>query len=141
MRQAMMFSKRGTSSAEVTAAIAASIGGDQMDFIETCSPVGVSTATDAANQATFHRIRVSKSITVSQMTIFVATASGNIDLGIYQSDGTTLTRLASTGSTAVAGTNAIQTINLSASVTTQPGIDYYLACSRDNATAAIARGS
>jgi hypothetical protein len=92
-------------------------------------PVYVATGafTPVANQAYLSSFRVGKTLTISTLSIFVAVSSGNVDLGIYRSDGTTLTKIASTGSTVVAGTAAWQTIALTASVVLVPGYRYYLA--------------
>lgn len=57
------------------------------------------------------------------------TASGNIDVGLYTAAGT---RIASTGSTAQAGTNTIQHIDVS-DFDLAPGL-YYLAMAMDNTT-------
>lgn len=70
-------------------------------------------------------LTVLRELTVSQVKFYVATQNGNIDIGIYQSDGTTLTKIASTGSTAV-GAIGMQTIALTGSVTLDPANDYYL---------------
>src|SRR5690349_19318715 len=118
MRQAMMFSKRGTSSAEVTAAIDASIGGDQFAFIETLPSWGANTtATLTANSAYLGLVRVAKPITVSQMTYGVGVAAGTVDLGIYTLDGANFARQASTGPTSATGSNTTQTIALTAPIT------------------------
>lgn len=117
-------------------------GGDQMPYVSTLGlEAGQTAATLTANQAYLVRVRVAKPLTISTLTFFVGTASGNVDAGIYQSDGTTLTRLAAAGSTAAAGASATQTLTLSAPVTLQPGIDYYIAFAADNATVTIARNS
>jgi hypothetical protein len=141
MRQAMMFSKRGTSAAEVQALIDASAGGDQMPWVETCPHWAVTTASGAgANFPLFYRVRVAKAIAVSSIAFYVATQNGNADVGIYQSNGTTLTKIASSGSTAVGVAVAVQSIALTAAVTLQPGVDYYLALSLDS-TASIGRAA
>lgn len=117
-------------------------GGDQMDFIETYNATTASTAgAVVANDANFQRVRVAKPIAVTTMAYLVGTASGNVDLGIYDSSdgGTTLTRLASTGSTAASGSTAIQAIALTASLVLVPGKDYWLAFAADNATITAVR--
>lgn len=63
-----------------------------------------------------------------------ATASGNIDVGIYSAD---FTRIVSAGSTAQSGTNAAQTFNI-ADVILGAG-DYYLAVAMDNTTGTLFR--
>lgn len=62
-----------------------------------------------------------------------ATASGNVDLGVYSSAGT---RLFSTGATAQAGTNAPQYVTVDWLV--QPG-EYYLALSLSSSTGTVQR--
>lgn len=117
-------------------------GGGQLPFLSeppAASSTGVAWPT--ANAAVFARVRVGAPLRVTRMHTFIGAASGNVDLGLYRSDdgGTTLTRIASTGSTAASGTNAEQVIALTAAVTLVPGIDYYLAMAADNATVTVAR--
>lgn len=114
-------------------------GGDQFPFVETIPFSVVSgNAAPGANFPAFYRKRVAKAITVSNITIYVATQVGNIDVGIYQSDGTTLTKIASSGSTAVGSASAKQVVALTASVSLVPGVDYYFAVVADN-TSSIGR--
>jgi hypothetical protein len=75
---------------------------------------------------------------MTKLSVFIGTASGNVDVGIYSSDGTTLTRLVSSGSTAAAGASAVQTITV-ASAALVPSFSYYLAVAPDNATVTIGR--
>lgn len=114
--------------------------GQQMPWVETIpSYLIVVPATAVANQVYATRVRVGRAVTVTTMTIYVGTASGNVDLGIYTSadNGVTLTRVGSTGSTAVAGASANQTISLTTPVTLLPGVDYYLAAAVDNGVASF----
>lgn len=115
------------------------MGGAQLPWVVSINPHGSSGAAGVANSGYFARVRVGRPLPITRMSCWVGTASGNVDLGIYQSDGTTLTRIASTGPTAVAGTNTTQTIVLTSAVTLAPGVDYYLAIAADNATATFAR--
>lgn len=87
----------------------------------------------ANNDAYFIPFEIWETIVVQYMFIWNVTPSGNIDLGIYSEDGT---RLASTGSTALSGSNTTQGIALSA--TLAPG-KYYMAaaCSTTGYTPAI----
>lgn len=62
------------------------------------------------------------------------TINGNVDMGVYSESGQTL--LVSTGSTAQSGTNALQTVAVS--YTLSPG-RYYLAFATSSATATFAR--
>lgn len=82
-----------------------------------------SQAWPTANLAIFVPFFVSKPITFSTLfTYNGATASGNIDIGVYDSAGT---KIVSSGSTAQAGTSAIQTFSVTS---TQIGAgQYYLA--------------
>lgn len=100
-------------------------------------------ASPVANQAYFARVRFPKQMLITAMKYGCASASGNVDMGIYDSadGGANLNRLASTGSTACAGTNAIQQVNLTASLMVYPGKDYWLAIAFDNATVTVARNS
>jgi hypothetical protein len=92
----------------------------------------------SANNAYCARIRVQPALSITKLSVFIGTASGNVDVGVYSSDGTTLTRLVSSGSTAAAGASAVQTITV-ASTALVPGFSYYLAVAPDNATVTIGR--
>ena len=116
--------------------------GGQLPYVSTLSfdaATGVSTF--AANTVVVTRFRVFAPISVNQATVFIGTASGNIDIGVWRSNETTLTLLTSTGSTAAAGTNATQTIALLSAVTLLPGIDYYAGCVPNNATVTFGRAA
>ena len=72
--------------------------------------------------------RVDFPFRATAMEYLCSTASGNVDLGIFSTaDFSAFTLLGSTGATAAAGSNAMQSINLSAAVDLAPGIDYYAA--------------
>lgn len=65
-----------------------------------------------------------------------ATASGNIDIGIYNSAGT---RLASNGGTAQSGTSTLQLLTFSASTTLAAGSLYFMGLVLDNTTGTVQR--
>jgi hypothetical protein len=117
-------------------------GGQQMPYVESIPGiVGANTpAALTANAAYFFRVRVAAPLTVTKISFMVGTASGNVDAGIYASTdgGVTLTRLVSAGSTAAAGSSAIQSLTI-ATTTLVPGVDYWLAFAVDNATATIGK--
>lgn len=114
-------------------------GGGQFPYIRPF-PASAFTAAVAtyptANLACFYRIRAEKAITISTISFFVGTASGNADVGIYTSTdgGTTLDRQRSSGSTAVAGSSAWQDVALTSSIALVPGVDYWIAIAADNTT-------
>lgn len=112
-------------------------GGAQLDVVWTWDPRlgGSSSAALTTNSGYFSRFRVAGPIVVSKASIVVVSAAGNIDLGLYTSadGGANLSRIASTGSTAVTGTNAVQTIDITAAVTLQPFTDYWAASVCDGA--------
>lgn len=86
------------------------------------------TAAVTADQAYLSWFRVDQSMTFTAMEYLVGTAAGNVDLGIFSTtDFATFTLLGHTGATAAAGSSAIQSINLLASVTCDPAIDYFAA--------------
>jgi len=66
-----------------------------------------------------------------------ATVSGNVDLGIYDTDGT---RKTSTGSQAQSGTSVNQKFTLASALTLAPG-RYFMAMSVDNTTATVIRAT
>jgi hypothetical protein len=117
-----------------------SLAGAQPNYLSTI-PLDevVGTGTMSANRAYLVHFRVGQPVSFGKGTIFVATAAGNADTGVYQSDGTTATRLASNGGTAVTGTGAVQSLTFT-TVECVPGVDYYGALAlTDGTTAAIAR--
>lgn len=117
-------------------------GLDQMDFIEPFpSSGGASASALTANTAYMARFRAKKAITISQAYVHAATSSGNVDVGFYSSSdgGATLTRLASSGSTACPATNTTSAIALSASINLLPGVDYWWVFAADNVTATFLR--
>ncbi len=96
-----------------------------------------SAAYPTANLALFIPFKVFKRITAVQMFVYNgATVSGNIDVGIYDKNGV---RLISAGSTAQAGTNALQAFNIT-DTPFGPGT-FYLAVALDNTTGTLFRGT
>lgn len=120
-------------------------GGAQFDFVSTHGPVArtvsIAAGTQTANSASLGLVRVGRPILITNLSIYIGTASGNVDVGIFTKSGTTFTLVASSGSTAAAGTAAIQTIPLTAVYTLSPGIDYYFGEVADNGTVTIGRSS
>ena len=105
-------------------------GIDQLNLLDTINPQDASVAAGnlTADSVYLMRVRTKKPQTVSTMGCFIGAALGNIDMGIYTGAlSGTLTRVASCGSTAAAGVNALQSIALTAAYTLQPGIDYWFA--------------
>lgn len=95
------------------------------------------------NAAFFYKFRVEADVTVSTIQVEVGTAvpTGNIDVGIYDSAdaGVTLTRLRSSGSTAISASAGVKAIALSASLALVTGKDYWMALAVDNATDTLNR--
>jgi hypothetical protein len=88
----------------------------------------------AAQEAIYIPFSIPEAATFTRGYVYNgATAAGNWDIGIYDESGN---RLASSGAVAMSGTNAIQVIAFTASVTLQPG-RYYMALVNDNATATV----
>lgn len=95
----------------------------------------VSATWGAANRAIYVPVVVPCRVTACQMAwANGAAVSGNVDAGIYDVTGV---RLVSTGSTAQAGTTALQVADITDTVLT-PGV-YFLALAVDNTTATISR--
>ena len=89
----------------------------------------------AANRAVYIPFRIPAPMVVTQLfSMNGAAVSGNIDVGIYDKDGT---RLVSSGSTAQAGTSTIQAFNITDTLI-GPG-QFYLAVAMDNATGTLLR--
>lgn len=100
----------------------------------------LSAAAATANRAHLYRIpKLAVAKTITKLSVFIGGASGNLDLGIYTTtDFATFTRLGSSGSTAVAGTNAVQTVS-GLSLAVPANVAWFLAVAADNATATFAR--
>jgi hypothetical protein len=115
----------------ITPAHACALGGATGQF----GGPSTSGAYPASNRALYIPFRLTRPFTVK--TLFAvngATASGNIDVGVYDSAGT---RLVSSGSTAQAGTNAIQEFDVA---DTLLGVgQFYLALAMDNTTGTLFR--
>jgi hypothetical protein len=93
---------------------------------------GQNGAAPTANVAYLAAFSVNRSHTVTKARYIVQAQSGNVDIGIYNADGT---RLGSTGSTAVGAVGSSgQVINLTAAVTLVPGLLYWAALAADNTT-------
>lgn len=116
----------------------------QLPYIEPLNAyldAGTQGTFQSANNAFFVAFRVSEKITLASVAVLVGAAAGNMDGGLYSSDDAaspTLTRLASSGSVAAAGTNAQQTLAFSTGGVTSyecvPGVTYYLAIAADTTT-------
>lgn len=103
---------------------------------EALSSIGQSltaAAWPASNRAYYVPVSIFSTLTVVKMFVINGgTASGNIDVGIYDAGGA---RLVSIGSTAQSGTSVIQEFNIT-DTTLSPGL-YYLACAMDNTTGTV----
>ena len=89
-----------------------------------------------ANKAIFIPFRLLKPTRITKLWVLNgAIVSGNLDLGIYTSDGTCI---ASAGSTAQAGASVIQIITLGTAIRLPCGL-FYMAIAVDNITATVFR--
>lgn len=101
---------------------------------------GMAAATwPSANQGIFVKFQVGRSRLITGVRFFVGALSGNAKVGLYASDGTDLTQMSVSASTAVAGSSAPQDINLAAGQRVDPLIEYCAYLVLDNATATIGR--
>lgn len=90
-----------------------------------------------SNRAYYYPFRIDHPITVLKLWMANgAAAAGNLDIGIYSEDGT---RIVSSGSTAQAGTNTLQEIDIADTVI-GPGA-FYLAAAMDGTTGTAFRFS
>lgn len=99
--------------------------------------VPTSSTYPAANRAIYIPLKITRPY-IAKILWWLngATASGNIDVGIYSNQGA---RIISTGSTAQAGTNVIQIVDI-ADTLLAPGL-YYMAVAMDNTTGTLFRGT
>lgn len=96
---------------------------------------GVGAGWPAANRAILIPFDISESYTVKKLGwINGATVSGNVDVGIYD---TNLTRLVSAGSTAQGSISVVQEVDVTD--TTLPPGSYYMAMAMDNTTGRVLR--
>lgn len=95
---------------------------------------GAASATFAsADMAFFYPVKVYDPFTATRLFVLNGSAvSGNIDVGIYSSQGN---RIVSSGSTAQSGTTAIQEFDVTDTII-YPGV-YYLAVAMDNTTGSL----
>ena len=91
-----------------------------------------------ANLAIFYPFFVTKTDIIRKLYIFNgATASGNVDIGVYRDDGSTADRVTSNGGSAQTGTSILQELTCQ-QLDIPPGL-YYLAVAFDNITATTTR--
>ena len=91
----------------------------------------------ASNRAILYPFDITEDITVTQLWSYNgATASGNIDVGIYDS---AFGRVVSSGTTAQSGTNSLQVFNITDTPLTAG--QYYMAVAMDNTTGTLFRQS
>jgi len=107
---------------------------------------GLTTGSPTADRATLVWIgRNARALRVVDFTIYVSTAAGTTDLGMFTlsaKTGTpTATRLGSTGSQTVVGASAIQTLTPSAPLWLPAGIDLWVGQSFSSASAVVGRGA
>jgi hypothetical protein len=102
----------------------------------TTSAAGAAAAWSAANRAFYIPLYVPANTLILKMfCINGGTINGNIDLGLYGSDGT---RLVSSGSVAHAGANTIQELDITDTLLVAPG-RYYMAMASNSGTATLFR--
>jgi hypothetical protein len=105
--------------------------------------VGTAASAVTASAAFGNRVKIPRTGTITEMAVFVGGSSGNYDLGVYRPTVGTPTsrdRVQSSGSQAVAGTNAwLVKTGYSIPVVAGEIVDLVFAC--DNGTATFARPS
>jgi len=90
-----------------------------------------------ASQGLFYRLdTLVAARTVAKLFFRVSVSIGNYDMGLYSSDGTTLTRLGSMGSTVVLASGLV-TATPAAAITQAAGVVHYVGFVCDNATASF----
>lgn len=110
-------------------------------FAETVPPFSATaSAFPSANAAMGIRLpKRYRPVALTNLGVYIGTASGNIDLGVYTWDGSQFVRQASTGSTAASGSNAIQKIAPGSVLTYDGRADVWLFVAADNTTVTMAR--
>lgn len=118
-------------------------GANPAPYVESIAPIRIA-ASGAIVGNTLHIAdlpMVAQPLAVAKVHVWVGTSSGNVDVGLWRSDDTTLTLLTSSGSTAVGTGSAEQIISLLATVVLQPRTQYYVGICPDNVTATWGRDS
>lgn len=119
---------------------------DNLLFLWTGFRLAVSTPSDmtqqvvpTANDAFVCPVIPEAQLTVPGLTYRSSTTAGNIDVGVYSDDGngTTCTRLKSSGSVAMPAGASAHTINFTATQTLDPYVKYWLAVAFSSATARL----
>lgn len=105
---------------------------------------GLATGSPTADRATLTWIgRLAKSLRVVDFTIYVATAAGTVDIGMFTLSGKsgtpTATNLGSVGSTSVAGSSASQIIAAPAGLWLPSATDLWVGASFSSASAVVGR--
>jgi hypothetical protein len=114
-------------------------GAERTPLIITAYSGGSVAAYPSANQGIFCKFRVGKGRTVTGIRVLNGTPSGNAKVALYSTDGTTLTQLALSASTALTGSNVHQDILFTAAVGIAAGQTYAAFLVSDNATATFYR--
>lgn len=105
-----------------------------LDLRGHAASTSTSTAWPSANLAIYIPVEIYQVVTIVKMAVNNGTAvSGNIDVGIYDVGGA---KLVTKGSTAQAGTSAIQIFDITDTLLL-PGL-YYMAVALDNTTGTLA---
>lgn len=114
------------------------MGAKQITGVGTGSLMSAASAVfPLANSAVLHPFKLCDWATAYQLLLHIgATTSGNVDIGIYDSQGN---RIVSSGSTAAGIINTLQQFNIADTVLS-PG-DYFLAVGCDNITCTMFRDS
>ena len=114
-------------------------GGDLTPFPIIPPNGGAAAAWPASSTGIFVKFRVNKPRLASGLRVGIGSASGNAKVALYTSDGTTATQVATSGSTATAGSNAQQDILFGTAKIVVPFQDYYAFLVCDNTTVTIFR--
>lgn len=114
-----------------------SIGAHAVTFdFQGLGQVDTGTAWPTANRAFFVPFELDGPLDVTKLWACIDSAAGNLDIGIYD---WALTRLVSTGSTAMSGSSALQVITVTAT-RLGPG-QYFMALGCSSTSAGIAGGT
>jgi hypothetical protein len=107
--------------------------------VATFNPLNVSSTlnTQTANELRMVRVVVPKSGRLRDLAVFVGTASGNIEISVYDSQAP-LTRISASGAVAAAGSNAWQIV-YDPDLPVTRGQVLYLGLGADNNTVTVAR--
>lgn len=114
---------------------------DKIDRLRTISDETAIVSGNPTADAAYFKILDPRTtpLLIAKLSYYCITAAGNVDLGVYWSDGTTIWKVCSSGLIAASGSSAVQTLDAATPAMTPVGVDLYAAFYASNAGLAYGR--